>query len=74
MSIFLRIWFAFAIVLLVGSYFTLSTMQNQIKPSVRQVVEETLADNANIIACLIAPEVVTQKIETPDFQNKKSQD
>jgi two-component system sensor histidine kinase CreC len=73
MSIFLRIWFAFAIVLLVGSYFTLSTMQNQIKPSVRQVVEETLADNANIIACLIAPEVVTQKIETPDFQNKISQ-
>lgn len=70
MSIFLRIWFAFAIVLLVASYFTLSALQNQIKPSVRQVVEETLADNANIIASLIAPDVADRKIQTPEFNNK----
>lgn len=70
MSIFLRIWFAFAIVLLAGSYFTLSALQNQIKPSVRQVVEETLADNANIIANLIAPDVANQNIKTPEFHQK----
>lgn len=70
MSIFLRIWFAFAIVLLAGSYFTLNALQNQIKPSVRQVVEETLADNANIIASLIAPDVANQTIKTPEFHQK----
>lgn len=70
MSIFLRIWFAFAIVLLAGSYFTLNALQNQIKPSVRQVVEETLADNANIIASLIAPDVVNESIKTPAFHQK----
>lgn len=70
MSIFLRIWFAFAIVLMAGSYFTLNALQNQIKPSVRQVVEETLADNANIIASLIAPDVANQNIKTPEFHQK----
>ncbi len=70
MSIFLRIWFAFAIVLMAGSYFTLNALQNQIKPSVRQVVEETLADNANIIASLIAPDVANQHIKTPEFHQK----
>ena len=70
MSIFLRIWFAFAIVLLAGSAFTLNALQNQIKPSVRQVVEETLADNANIIASLIAPDVANQSVQTPEFHQK----
>jgi len=70
MSIFLRIWFAFAIVLLVASYFTLNALQNQIKPSMRQVVEETLADNANIIATLIAPDVENRKVQTPEFNQK----
>ncbi len=70
MSIFLRIWFAFAIVLLVASYFTLNALQNQIRPSVRQVVEETLADNANIIASLITPDVVNRKVQTPEFNQK----
>ncbi|WP_410209521.1 two-component system sensor histidine kinase CreC [Aquirhabdus sp.] len=73
MSIFLRIWLAFAIVLLVGSYFTLSAMQNQIKPSVRQVVEEILADNANIIATLIAADVANGQVQTPEFQQKMQQ-
>lgn len=70
MSIFLRIWFAFAIVLLAGSFFTFNALQNQIKPSVRQVVEETLADNANIIASLIAPDVANQTIKTSEFHQK----
>lgn len=73
MSIFLRIWFAFAIVLLAGSAFTLNALQNQIKPSVRQVVEETLADNANIIASLIAPDVANQTIKTPEFHQRMVQ-
>ena len=73
MSIFLRIWFAFAIVLLLGSYFSFSTMQNQIKPSMRQVVEETLADNANIIASLISADVTTGQVQTPAFKEKIDQ-
>jgi two-component system sensor histidine kinase CreC len=73
MSIFLRIWFAFAFVLIVGSYFSFSAMQNQIKPSMRQVVEETLADNANIIATLVSPDVIGGQVQTPAFKEKIDQ-
>lgn len=70
MSIFLRIWLPFALVLFVGSVFTLYTLQSQIKPSVRQVVEDTLADNANIIAHLIAPDVANKSVQSPEFDQK----
>lgn len=70
MSIFLRIWLAFALVLVLGAYLTIKTLQEEIKPSVRQAIEDTLADNANVIAALVAEDVKTGKIDTPEFRQK----
>ncbi|HRH92802.1 MAG TPA: two-component system sensor histidine kinase CreC, partial [Agitococcus sp.] len=70
MSIFLRIWLVFSLVLVVGAYLTIKTLQEEIKPSVRQAIEDTLADNANIIAALVADDVKTGKVDTPEFREK----
>jgi two-component system sensor histidine kinase CreC len=68
MSIFLRIWAAFAIVLLVGAYVTINALQDQVKPSVKQAIEDTLADNANLISALVADDLKNQRLQTPEFQ------
>ena len=70
MSIFLRIWLAFALVLVLGTYLTIKTLQEEIKPSVRQAIEDTLADNANIIAALVVDDVKTGQVDTPAFNEK----
>lgn len=70
MSIFVRIWFGFSLVLLIGSFFILSSLQQQIKPNIRQVVEDTLADNANIIAALVADDIAGGLVKTPEFDQK----
>lgn len=70
MSIFLRIWLVFSLVLVVGAYLTIKTLQEEVKPSVRQAIEDTLADNANIIAALVADDVKTGKVDTPEFREK----
>lgn len=70
MSIFIRIWFGFSLVLLLGGYFIVTTLQQQIKPSIRQVVEDTLADNANMIAALVADDVVSGKVTQSEFDYK----
>ena len=73
MSIFLRIWAAFAIVLLVGAYVTINALQDQVKPSVKQAIEDTLADNANLISALVADDLKNQRLQTPEFQEKIAQ-
>lgn len=70
MSIFLRIWLAFALVLVLGAYLTIKILQEEIKPSVRQAIEDTLADNANVIAALVAEDVNTGQIDNPEFRQK----
>jgi two-component system sensor histidine kinase CreC len=70
MSIFLRIWLAFAVVLLVGAYATISTLQDQVKPSIKQAIEDTLADNANIISALVVDDLKEGRLQTPEFQQK----
>ena len=70
MSIFLRIWLAFAVVLLVGAYATISTLQDQVKPSVKQAIEDTLADNANLISALVVDDIKANRLQTPQFQQK----
>ncbi|WP_051526530.1 two-component system sensor histidine kinase CreC [Alkanindiges illinoisensis] len=70
MSIFVRIWFGFSLVLLIGSFFILSSLQQQIKPNIRQVVEDTLADNANMIAALVADDIANGIVQTPEFDQK----
>ncbi|MEC7120421.1 MAG: two-component system sensor histidine kinase CreC [Pseudomonadota bacterium] len=70
MSIFVRIWAAFSVVLLIGSYLMLNALQQQIKPNMRQVVEDTLADNANLIASLVTDDLRNQQLDQPEFDQK----
>lgn len=70
MSIFVRIWAAFTLVLLIGSLLIVHALQQQIKPNMRQVVEDTLADNANLIAGLVSDDVREQRLAAPEFDQK----
>lgn len=70
MSIFIRIWFFFGLVILLGLWFMSYTFNQQVKPNVRQVVEDTLAENANVIAALVAEDVLHGRIDRPEFDQK----
>jgi two-component system sensor histidine kinase CreC len=70
MSIFLRIWGAFAIVLLMGAYITVSSLQQQVKPSVKKAIEDTLADNANLLSVLLVDDLKQQRLTQPEFNQK----
>ncbi|MFW2079202.1 two-component system sensor histidine kinase CreC [Acinetobacter sp. ULE_I010] len=70
MSIFIRIWFFYGLIILLGLCFMSYTFNQQVKPNVRQVVEDTLAENANIIAMLVAEDVYENKVSTPQFDEK----
>ncbi|WP_010114955.1 two-component system sensor histidine kinase CreC [Acinetobacter sp. P8-3-8] len=70
MSIFIRIWFFFGLIILLGLWFMSYTFNQQVKPNVRQVVEDTLAENANIIAMLVAEDVYENKVSTVQFDAK----
>ncbi len=70
MSIFLRIWLAFAVVLVAGGWFTINTLQEEIRPSVRQAIEDTLADNANLIAGLVVEDLKSGRLQTPAFDRR----
>ncbi len=48
MSIFMRIWFFFGLVILLGLWFMSYAFNQQVKPNVRQVVEDTLAFSAKV--------------------------
>lgn len=74
MSIFLRIWGVFAVVLMLGAYFTVNVLQQQIKPSVKKAIEDTLADNANLLAALLADELKNQAVTQADFEKNIKQD
>lgn len=67
MSIFVRLWLAMATVLLAGAWLMVDLLQEEVKPSVRQALEETLADNANLAAVLVADDLKAGRVGTPEF-------
>jgi len=67
MSIFVRLWLAMATVLLAGAWLMVDVLQEEVKPSVRQALEETLADNANLAAVLVADDLKAGRVGTPEF-------
>lgn len=70
MSVFIRIWLVLATTLICGSLLLLNTIQGQIKPNMRQVVEDTLADSAHLIAALVAYDVATLRVKKPQFNRE----
>lgn len=52
MSIFIRIWLAFTLVLIIGGYLFFTNLEKHVKPTAQQVVEDTLIDTTRILASL----------------------
>lgn len=53
MSIFVRIWLAFTLVLVIGGYLFFTNLEKHVKPTAQQVVEDTLIDTTRVLASLV---------------------
>ncbi len=57
MHIGLRLFFAFAAITGLAAFFVLRVFVTEIKPSVREVMEDVMVDSANLLAEVAAPEL-----------------
>ena len=57
MRLGLRLLFAFFVITGLAGFFALQVFQSEVKPSAREVMEDALADTANLIAEQAAPEL-----------------
>lgn len=70
MPIFIRIWLLFTVILICGGMLLVQQFQEQIKPNTRRVMEDLLADNANVISALIAKDVANGQVQTKAFNER----
>lgn len=70
MPIFLRIWLLFTILLVCGGLLLVQQFQEQIKPNTRKIMEDILADNANVISALIARDVASGHVKSKAFDER----
>ena len=68
MTIFIRIFLIYSLALSLGSVLLLRELQQQIRPGMRQVLEDTLADNAQTLAATLAPALENGDIHRPSWQ------
>lgn len=59
MSIFVRIWLAFAGVLILGGLLFFTSLERHVRPTAQQVVEDTLIDTSRLLAALSAKPLAT---------------
>ena len=55
MRLGLRLLFAFFVITGLAGFFALQVFQSEVKPSAREVMEDVLADTANLVAEQAAP-------------------
>ncbi len=67
MRLGLRLLFVFCLIQGIAAFFVLRIFGQEIKPSVREVVEEQMVDAANLLAELAAPELVARSIASGPF-------
>ena len=70
MPIFLRIWLLFTILLVCGGMLLVKQFQEQITPNTRKIMEDILADNANVISALIARDVANGHVKSKAFDER----
>lgn len=63
----LRLFLLFFVVVAMTAYFVTDTMIDEIKPTVRQVTEETLVDMANLLAVMAADDLKKDQLSTSRF-------
>ncbi len=67
MRLTFRIWLGYFLVLGLTAAFVLKTVLDEIKPSVRQTIEEVMVDTANLLAELAAQDLKDGTINTANF-------
>ena len=68
MTIFVRLFLVYGLVLTLGGALLMRDVQQQLRPGMRQVLEDTLADNAQILAASLAPALQKGDIRDPAWQ------
>ena len=68
MSIFVRLFLAYGLALTLGGALLLRDVQQQIRPGMKEVLEDTLADNAHALAAALAPALENGAIRDPAWQ------
>ena len=69
-SLGLRLLFAFFVLNGLAAFFVLRIFTAELKPSAREVMEETLVDTANILAELAAQDFAQASADTPEHFNQ----
>lgn len=67
MSLTLRIFSAYVIIVLIASVVFLNSFMSEIKPGIRQSTEHSLIDTANLLAALVGPEFYQSPNALPHF-------
>lgn len=67
MSFSIRLLLGYFAVLGISAYFFLNLFVKEIQPGVRQAMEETMVDTANLLAEIAAPEVASGRIQNGFF-------
>ena len=68
MSIFVRLFLVYGLALTLGGALLLRDVQQQIRPGMKEVLEDTLADNAQALAAALAPALEHGDITNPAWQ------
>lgn len=69
MSIFVRIWLAFTLVIMFAGVVGYNQLHRFIRPTAQQAVEDTLVDIARLLAVDLVDEVATGSVSSADFYN-----
>ena len=67
MKISLRILLGYFLIVGVAAWFVLNIFMDEVKPGVRQAMEDTLVDTAQVLARLAAPELASGHIGQGTF-------
>jgi two-component system sensor histidine kinase CreC len=67
MTISLKIFLGYFLLVGLAAWFVLTVFVDEVKPGVRQAMENTLVDTANVLASLASNEVKTGKIQSGNF-------
>ncbi len=73
MKISLKIFLGYFVLVGLAAWFVLIIFVDEVKPGVRQAMEDTLVDTANVLAELAAPEVIAGNIQTGAFAQSLAQ-
>ncbi|MBS1198833.1 MAG: histidine kinase, partial [Proteobacteria bacterium] len=67
MTISLRVLLGYFLIVGLAAYFVLNVFSEEVRPGVRQTMEETLIDSAQVLAELAAPDFKAGRIGSGSF-------